>query len=394
MTGLAVSGNNNEAEVFRIRMNEMNRKRKVSVFFLLPFMLAALSLATDKGLAETVQRNVFERFRVEMTVSHDRAAPKFMSKSALNRWNQSFMPLFDKRDRQLSQFFAFSLMMPKMKGPELFVVYFNPWVDGALLTRWKQSGDAWKMEDFYMASGERVRGELRPKAIASEDHTLPVWMRFKGPILRGITAYYKDMSAWLLSKGADDFNSWFLLDEGQRNLDLQIVKSRMQRRLAQAIGVIVPDRIGPILSGAISRLKYDTLTKARQNLAGYSPHADLLIEMPQEITKTWRENWYFKSGNIYTLILSSPIQPRMFLFMNVHDTGKIQGVLLGDLEIMADLLRKAAPQRAKPVAETARKVQRYKTANGDQVEIVTQRQGGRVIMTTRINGTVTEVLKF
>ena len=81
--------------------------------------------------------------------------------------------------------------------------------------------------------------------------------------------------------------------------------------------------------------------------------------------------------------------------MTSTGNDKLEGALLGSLEAMATIKRTASArvQAARPAAP-ARKIQRYKDANGDQIEIVTEKRDGKVTMTTRKNGKVTEVLNF
>jgi len=377
----------------------MARKTNSGVLFLVlaACMIFVISPASAKTPSDIVKMNVFERFRNEMTIAHDLAAPKFMSAGALAKWNGSIMPYFGKRDRQLSHFFAFSMLVPKINQDDFYVSYFNPWIDGVLLTKWRKTGNDWKMEDFYFASGERVRREITPQFVVLQKHAVPVWLRYRGPLLKGLYQYYTDMSAWLLGKDVGEYMSWLALSETERKTDLTLLRLRMRARLETAIDVITKTNSGSVLSGVFSKLKYDALTKDKRKLAAYSRHADMLADLPAQITKTWRENWYLKTKNVFTVILSSPIRPRLFLFINVFDSGKIQGVLLGDLEVRAAMLRKAAA-KAQTVSTTSRppakKVQKYKTANGDEVEITTERRGGKVIMTTRINGRVTETLAF
>ncbi len=75
--------------------------------FLATCMGIIVCLASGPATADTVKMNVFERFRYEMTMTHDTAAPQYMSAAALAKWNRSVAPYFGKRDRRLSHFFAF-----------------------------------------------------------------------------------------------------------------------------------------------------------------------------------------------------------------------------------------------------------------------------------------------
>jgi len=155
------------------------------------------------------------------------------------------------------------------------------------------------------------------------------------------------------------------------------------------------------LTGAISKLKYDALSRNKKELASYSRHADMLGSLRPDIIKSLKVDWVFRDKDVYSVILTPPVFPRMFIFLNVNKTGKIETALLGDLETMAKMLRPSAstmryakPAQSAPPAQPGRKVQRYTDANGNQVEIVTEKRGGKVTMTTRVNGKVTEVLSF
>lgn len=309
-------------------------------------MIAIACLAADAASSETVKMNVFERFRNEMALAHDVAAAKFMQPEALARWNSAVMPYFQIKDRQLSHFFAFAMIFPMRKDSDFYIIYFNPWIDGALLTQWRKSNQAWKVENFYLASGQRMRGEVTPQSVVSEYDILPVWLRQKGRFLRNIYAYYKYMRAQIVQTDINDYTAWFALSEQERAADLLRVKFRMRARLELAIAYLAASQAGPVLSGAFSKLKYDALTGGKARLSSYSRHADILVSLRPEVIKTLRENWYFKQNNVYSAVLSSPVAPRLFVFINVEPSGRIQGALLGDLESMASMLQAPVPLRA------------------------------------------------
>ena len=365
------------------------------------FAIVAVCLGSGRVFAQSVEMNVFERFRNEMTVAHDVAAPKFMSPAGLAKWNRLVMPYFDRRDRQLSHFFAFSMLVFKGQGDDLFTIYFNPWVDGALLTKWQKIGAEWKMTDFYMASGERVRGEVTAPSSVTETSITPLWLQHPGALLMNIYAYYKEMRLRLVTKRVNDYLSWFALDDVERANDLLRVKLRMTARLDLAITYLAEGNTGTLLSGAFTRVRYDALTKDRKKLAKYSINGDLIADLKPEIIKTFRENWFFKKGDMYSVILSSPVSPSLFLFMNITAQGRIKSAFLSNLEAMANMLQTSTPT-ARPAAPAAApaptppgpKVQRYRDDKGNLVEIITQNKGGKVVMTVKVNGKVTKVMKF
>ncbi len=359
------------------------------------FVFAGALLAAGSAFSETIKMSVFERFRNEMTIGHDVAAAKFMSPNALAKWNAAIAPYFDRKDRQLSHFFAFSMLVPKARNSDFYVIYFNPWVDGALLTQWRKRAQIWKIENFYLASGERVRGEITPQFTLTRASVIPVWLRQRGRILRNIYSYYKNMRARMTGADIREYMSWLLLSDAESASDLLRVKLRMRARLELAVNYIAKDNSGPALSGAFAKVKYDAIIKDKKKLASYSRHAGLLVDLRPEIIKTFGENWYLKKQQTYSVILSSPIAPTLFLYMNIKSGGKIEGVLLGNLEAMANILQ-AAASAAAPVkpAQSARKVQKYNDADGNTIEVITEKRGGKVTMTTRINGVITEVLTF
>ena len=379
----------------------MAKKSSKTLFFLWVFMIMSLGQANDRACSATVKMNVFERFRHEMTRSQEAASAKFMTPRALAKWKRDVRPAFYKYDPQLSHFFAFAMLMPKQKGARFLLTFFNPWVDGALLTSWRKAGANWKMEDFYFASGERVRGEAAPGSVIRQSQILPIWQWYKGPLLRNIVSYYKDMRARLAAKKADEYLSWFSLGEAEKKADLFRVKLRMATREKLTGEYTVKSAGGPVLAGAFAKLKYDALTGNNVKLSKYSQHADILIELRPEIIKTLRENWIFKKNGVYSVILSSSLFPRSFILMNIETSGAIEGAFFCDLETMASMLRAAASTvpaagAAQPVApaKSPRKVQSYNDANGNLVEIITERRDGKVTQTTRINGKITNVVTF
>lgn len=326
-------------------------------------VMFALVLTGSPAIADSQKLNVFERFRVEMTVDHIEAAGKFMSARALAKWNSSVMAYFDKPDRQLSHFFAVSIIIPKRKDVNFYLLYFNPWVDGALFTRWVQEDGNWKVDEFVFVSGQRLRGEVTPQSEVTQRDETPVWIRNNGTFLSNLYAYYKYMRAQIVQTPFADCLSWLTLEDRAQAAELLRIKLRMRTRVQLAILYLVRDRSGHILSNAITRLKYDALAKNRATLAGYSPHADILVDLKPEIVKTLRENWFFRHGNVFTVILSSPIAPRLFVFMNVLLNGRIEGVLMGDLESMADLVRGPVPPPPAKSEKPAREASAAPTAN-------------------------------
>ncbi len=378
----------------------MTGKLNKAVSILGMIIVGAAYLAGEYASSATLRMNVFERFRIDMAVAPAVAATKYMTPAALTKWNRNIMPSFDKKDRQVRHFFEFSVMMPKKKASDLFVIFFNPWVDGALFTQWKKSGETWMMNNFYLASGERIRGELTPQSVMRQSQILPIWQWYKGTFLRNIFSYYKDMRSRIAGKNIDEYLTWLSLSEPERKADLLRVSLRMGARVMMTDRYTAKDQGGPVLTGAFSKLKYDALTDNKTVLTSYSRHADILVGLRPEIIKSFKENWVFKKNNTYTTVLSSPLLPRSFIFMNVTANGIIEGALFCDLETMATMLRIAAstvgtaPVQPVRAAFPTRKVQRYKDANGNQIEIITERRGSKVTMTTRINGIVTEVLNF
>ena len=355
-------------------------------------MLSLICLFAGRAQADTIRLNVFERFRNEMVIDQKAAAAKFMNAGALHKWTTGFVPFFADDQGQLRHFFAFAMTVPKKKGELITMIYFNPWVDGALFTRWRAEGELWKLDDFYLASGERIRGEITAGAKIEGGNIPPIWLWFKGPLLRNLIVYYRDMRTRLLNLDGPDLAGWFSRSADERTNDLLRVKLRMSVRAKAAATYLANGRSGPVLAGAVSKLKYDALTHNKNNLAAYSRHADMLGALRPEIVKTFKENWIFTKDNVYTLILSSIAAPRLLVFMNINPSGRIEGALLADLETMA--MWPQTPAQSAAPAKAAAKVKTFTDAEGNRVEITTEKRAGKVVMTTRVNGKVTERVEF
>ncbi len=378
----------------------MKRAHVAAVVFA-AFVIGVLSFSGDPAHSESRKINAFERFRTEMMLTPGTAAPAFMRPEALERWNRTVRPYFVKNIDELKDFFALSVIVARIRKPDMYLFYFNPWVDGVLLTRWKERGGGWKIEDIYLASGERVRGQDVSQAAITRSNLTPVWLLLKGTFIRNIVSYFKDMRARLMNGNIKSFLSWFSLQDVDSRADLLRVKLRVYARTIENAGYLSKSGIGPVLTGAISRLKNDALARNKKKLAGYSRHADMLGSLRPDIIKSLRVDWVFHDNGVFSVVLTPPVFPRLFIFLNVNRSGKTETALLGDLESMATMLQPAAStmrytrtaQPTKP-PPPSRKVQNYKDAKGNMVEIITEKRGGKVTMTTRINGVITEVLTF
>ena len=372
----------------------MSRKYRTSGLSIKLAMIAVLCLLASPAMSDTISMNVFERFRQEMAIDRNAAAVKFMTPEALVKWSSSVLHHFNPKHGQLRHFFALSMQVPKVRGPDIIVLYFNPWIDGALLTRWRQTGNDWKMTDFYFASGERLRGELPLQFDIPPDQITPAWLRYKGIFLTNIAAYYGHMRTRLMDQTFDQVLPWFALSSQERDSVLFRIKLRMGLRKDMSDKYKAHPQSGRVLSGAFRQLVTDALSKNTPSLMRYSRQGDLIAGLRLDILTTLKANWIFTKGNIYSAVMNSAMMPRMFIFLNITTDGRIETALLGDLEAMA---RQPAPPAAAAAASPApptRKVQRYQDRNGNQVEVITEKKDGKVTMTTRVNGAVTEVVNF
>ncbi len=360
----------------------------------LTFILVIMALlASKQAYSKTVKITIFETFRYEMALSPDATVRKFMTRNAFSKWRAAMEPHFGGQTMRMNHFFASSMVLPRQDNTGFYAVYFNPWVDGALLTRWGKTGQGWKIEDFHLSSGERIRGAIPASSNISEKNILPVWMQKKGPILRNIFSYYKDMRHLLLNKKTDDYTLWFLLDDSARNLDLLLVKLRMRTRVDLALKYIAVDKMGKIFTRSFSGFKKEISTKNAAKLASYGPHTELFLELPPMVVNSLSDNWLLKTNNIYSAFLSSPAVPRWFVYVTMSATGKITGALFGDFEAMADLSPAAPPPiQATIPAQSVQQIQKFKTPKGELVEIVIEKKDGSEFMVTRINGKVIERL--
>ncbi len=286
--------------------------------------------------------SAFERFRAEMIVSPDSAARAFMEPRALERWNRTVRSYIADNNGKPKDFFALSVIVVRPAKPDMYLLYFNPWVDGVLLTRWKKKEGGWKIWDLYLASGERVRGQAISQATLTQGDLPPVWLLLKGTFTRNIVSYFKDMRARLLNGNIEQFQRWLLLQDADSLADLRRVKLRVHARMIENSRYLSQTGIGPVLDGAISKFKYDALTRNKKELAVYSRHADMLGSLPLDIIKSLMVDWVFHDKGVYSVILTPSVSPRLFVFLNVNMSGKIETVLLGDLETMAKMLQPAA----------------------------------------------------
>jgi len=317
----------------------MSEKYSAATRIFSAVVIAVVCLASWQSRAETVGMNVFERFRNEMAIDYSAATVKFMNPGALAKWNAEISPHFSVKDKQINHFFAYAMMVPKIKDADLFMIFFNPWVDGVFFTQWKEIGKTWKIVRFYVASGERIRGLITPNSVITSGHLPPIWLWQKATLLRSIYAYYKDMRARLKAMPVERCMSWFSLGRTEAVSDLLRVKLRMGARQKTTNAYTAINTGGPALNGAFSKLKYDALIGNKKSLNAYSRHGGIIADLRPEIIKTLKANWIFHKKGVYTTILSSAAAPRFFIFMNTANNGRIETALLGDLESMATMLQ-------------------------------------------------------
>jgi hypothetical protein len=328
--------------MFMVRELAMVKRAGVAVIVFAAFVAGLLSFSGGPANSVPRKASVFERFRAEMMLTPDTAAPAFMGPKALDRWNRKVRSYIVDADDELKDFFALSVIVVRTRQPDMYLLYFNPWVDGVLLTRWKEKDGRWKIEDLYLASGERIRGQAISQTALSQGNLPPVWLLLEGAFTRNIVSYFKDMRARLLNGSIEQFQRWLLLQDADSQADLSRVKLRMYARMVENAGYLSQTGIGPVLTGAISKFKYDALTRNKKELASYSRHANMLGGLQPDIIKSLKVDWVFHDKDVYSVILTPSALPRLFVFLNVNMSGKIETALLGDLETMAKMLQPAA----------------------------------------------------
>ena len=295
----------------------------------------------DAGMSFSVMVDWANR---EMVLGQDTATVKFMTAKALAKWNSQIRPHFGTDPVLIPHFFAHAMMVPRLKGEAVHMLYFNPWVDGVLLTGWKQVGATWQLDEFYLAPGERARGQLNAASVITNSDLPPIWLWGKGTLMDHLAVYYADMGARLSRQNIDDFLAWLSLPPAEVNADLLRLKLRMGVRARVAAQYMTHKVSQPALSAAIMKLKYDAVSGNSGAMAAYSRHAKLLADFRPEIIKSMKLNWIFVKQDAYSLITSSIVAPRYFILMNVARSGEIKGALMGDLEAMADKVRRQSAQ--------------------------------------------------
>ena len=123
-----------------------------------------------------------DRFRLEAASNAKDAVARHGIEGFPEKWAENVEPHFRGEEWRLTHFLAYSvILVGRADPPKCVVAFYNPWVDGLLLTAWRdRPADGWKATDFTFCLGEALRGEK------TDDPTCPAWMKSGKPIARSV----------------------------------------------------------------------------------------------------------------------------------------------------------------------------------------------------------------
>ena len=264
---------------------------------------------------------VFEAMRLTMMADAPKALDDYFSQAARAKWNDGAGSLLD--DKETAYFFSFALNNPVPLGDDSFcVIFFNPWADGVMFTKWGKVDGSWKIRLFKFASGELLRGEP-----ISEKNILPAWVTDTGMILDNQSATFHKTLEIINAK---DFTTDAFYQGGrdQELVSLMGIKSRAYTRRVTASAILADDATYEKVEHSLDTI-FDTIASkdATKIKTAFKPlpeqAVDLLLGVPDEFLDTAAGNWYIKKGDSLIIFITSFASPRVYLYAQIDADGGI-----------------------------------------------------------------------
>jgi len=281
-----------------------------------------------------------DRFRLQATANTQDAVSNYGIDGFPERWGKDIEPYFRGEEWQLAEFFAYSLVMVgRVESPKCVVGFYNPWIDVILLAAWKERGaDGWKVTDFALCAGERLREE-KP----GDDFACPAWMKPKKPIAESIL----DVCARTIAHFqrhfpiARAFQFPVLKLPASPETESAILKARMSFRLTyfnEKLGTSVRRKaLDDVLQKTV-----DTLARGdKEAIQALTPPeaapyvAETICLFPQEVRTCFLPHWFVPQDDKAVVVISSPRAPRWFVLLFLDFTQRSPALALGlyDFEV-------------------------------------------------------------
>ena len=174
-------------------------------------------------------------FRLRAAIVTSLAFNRFGSKSCIKHWHKDIQPLFDTQELDLREFFGNAVILLGCLDRDKAVVgFYNPWIDGIVVSEWYSSDTGIKMDRFFFSSGESIRQEEieYPKGV------IPLWQRSDLTIARAFVLPYLNTTDRFEQEYLLTGQSHFLPGHLERiargenqKKEIQLLKKRLRLRM-------------------------------------------------------------------------------------------------------------------------------------------------------------------
>ena len=279
-----------------------------------------------------------DRFRVQAASNAKDAIARHGIEGFPEKWAQDVDPHFRGEEWQLTHFFAYSvILVGRADPPKCVVAFYNPWVDGVLLTAWRdRRADGWKATDFLFCLGETLRGE-KPS-----DSLCPAWLKSGKPAAGSVIEVCgRTVSAFQKTFPLEGSFQYPVIEApAVPHTELSTLKARMKFSLAYVNGRAVAaerrEALDKALREAIPVLargdKGAILALTSKDQDPYV--AETICMLPQNIREGFVPHWAIEQPPMIAVVLSNAEIPRWFvlLFLDSSQGKPIRALGLYDFE--------------------------------------------------------------
>lgn len=254
-------------------------------------------------------------------------------------WTGQVLPRFQEDKRLLKHFFATSLiLLGRLESDQCVVGFYNPWVDSILLTSWKRSNGTWRANALVLCSGEEWRSRTVDKSVAA-----PGWLKTGQSLTKSVIQETHEAISVFEKLFPLDGTFEFPVIEATDppDEDLGIIKLHMLFRLAYAKEKFAKDRLEAM--EALVKRATDVIAQGSKEAVGglVSAQQDAYVAetitmLPENVRKSLYAHWFVAKGEEVSVILGSPVVPRLFvvLFLDFGQKQAIRALGLYDFEVM------------------------------------------------------------
>ncbi len=274
--------------------------------------------------------SVFEVMRLSMSDNPASTAAEYLGQSAKKKWKDKVATVLSTAD--IKYFFAFSVIeFVAYSNDSAEIIYFNPWIDGILLTVWHQHNEKWFINDFAFIRGEALRGET-----VSEKNAAPPWLRIRGTLIGNMADYFHSTNN-LLHRESGNLTKFMDKQHADgRALSLISIAARMYTRTTYARKLLQDGVLRKKIVAKLNDIKSALASKKKGAISSILPSASqseigTLALLPKEVSRTLVGNWFIEKDGHIVILISSYIAPRLFLYIDlIKKDTKVDGVLLVD----------------------------------------------------------------